>query len=293
MSDENYLDEFIVESFENLTSINSTLSKLEEDPDNKDIINDIYRVVHTLKGSSGLLGFKKLQDLSHVTENILDLLRQGKAQVTSDLVDVLLRSFDSAIVLLKTIEMDGNEDYISVDKITNELNTVYQELTEGQGETSTSTDDKEENVEPEEKDSTQDELKTEEDEIVEVSVATDDSESFLEEALAVPENTYIEEVVDSTSPLGSPTLVDASAMIVDEVSESTQPVSENSIVDSVIRVNVKSLDKLINLVSELVLTRNQIVQFSNHNDSPLLNRLSSELNVITSELQSDIMMTRM
>ena len=63
-------NEFLVESFENLASISEDLTQLEKDPDNMDLLNKLYRTVHTMKGSASFLGYKKLQDITHSAENL-------------------------------------------------------------------------------------------------------------------------------------------------------------------------------------------------------------------------------
>ena len=97
------LNEFLVESFENLSSLSNDLTLYEKEPENKDLLNKIYRTVHTMKGSASFLGFKRLQEVTHSAENLLDELREDKFQVTPAIIDTLLDTFDICHALLKSI----------------------------------------------------------------------------------------------------------------------------------------------------------------------------------------------
>ncbi|MBT3981232.1 MAG: hypothetical protein HOE90_07745 [Bacteriovoracaceae bacterium] len=81
MDRDSLLKEFLIESFENLSNLDGFLTKLEQDPGEKNLINEIYRTAHTLKGSANFLGLQKLQKLqklTHITENLLDQIREKK-----------------------------------------------------------------------------------------------------------------------------------------------------------------------------------------------------------------------
>lgn len=113
------VQEFLIESFENLSVIGEELTQFEKDGSNYDLLNAIYRKVHTLKGSASFLGLQKLQEITHSGENVLDYLREGKLKIDPEIIDVLLESFDASIELLKNIEETGAEndkDYSSIIK---------------------------------------------------------------------------------------------------------------------------------------------------------------------------------
>ena len=82
--------EYLLESFENLSLLAQELTTLEQQPGDQELINSIFRKVHTLKGGAGFLGFKKLQELTHAGESLLDRIREGKLKVSSPICDILL-----------------------------------------------------------------------------------------------------------------------------------------------------------------------------------------------------------
>ena len=90
-----YKDLYISEAREYLSQISELLLSLERMPDNKDIIREIYRLMHSLKGSSATMGYSSIELLAHEAENLLSLVRDGKIQVNSDLIDLLLSVVDS------------------------------------------------------------------------------------------------------------------------------------------------------------------------------------------------------
>lgn len=111
-----YLGIFIDESKENLQKLNESLLKLEASPHDLDILNDIFRVAHTLKGMSRTMGYNNIANLTHEMENILDPLRSGTIQATSAVIDTLFKCLDSLEGLVDKV-IDGtyndNEDVVS------------------------------------------------------------------------------------------------------------------------------------------------------------------------------------
>ena len=109
---EEVVTEFILESKESLDKLDSLFVEFEEKGYDKAIVNEIFRIVHTIKGAAGFLGFKSIVDISHGAENILKKLRDGEIPPTDRLIDVLLKSTDKLRVLINHIETgDGfNED---------------------------------------------------------------------------------------------------------------------------------------------------------------------------------------
>ena len=107
-----YLDMFIEESKEHLQAINANLLLLENDPSNIQIVNDIFRSAHTLKGMSATMGFEDMASLTHEAENVLDLIRNGKLTINSDIMDVIFQSVDliESMVIHITEGGDGSAD---------------------------------------------------------------------------------------------------------------------------------------------------------------------------------------
>src|SRR5580692_196085 len=96
--------EFLIESQEGLDRMERCLTELEERPEDAGLIGDIFRSVHTIKGTTGFLGFKRLEKLAHAGENLLGILREGKLTADGAVINALLHLLDGLRELLKTIE---------------------------------------------------------------------------------------------------------------------------------------------------------------------------------------------
>ncbi len=104
-------ESFLVETKEILEKLDIDLVQLESTPDDADLLNEIFRSFHTIKGTSGFLGLEKLQKLTHHLEDILNKLRKGEAKVNSTIMDGILESFDALNELLSVVENEKNEDF--------------------------------------------------------------------------------------------------------------------------------------------------------------------------------------
>ena len=108
-----YLEIFIDETKEHLQNLTQQLMVLEEEPDNADTINEIFRAAHSLKGMAGTMGYKRMQHLTHIMENALSEIRNGKMNVNAELVDVLFQCLDALETYLDNIvesQDEGTED---------------------------------------------------------------------------------------------------------------------------------------------------------------------------------------
>ena len=103
------LQEFLVESHENLDRLDQDLVTLEGAPGNPEILSRIFRTIHTLKGSCGFLGFTKLEEVAHVGENLLSHLRDGDVQFDAEVATALLSLVDAVRSMLAKIEGTGEE----------------------------------------------------------------------------------------------------------------------------------------------------------------------------------------
>lgn len=112
-----YLDIFVEESREHLQELNTSLLELENNPDNTQILNEIFRVAHTLKGMAGTMGFTHMTNLTHSMEDVLDGLRNNRIQISSDVVDILFKCLDaleSYVENVSTTGSEGDEDYSEI-----------------------------------------------------------------------------------------------------------------------------------------------------------------------------------
>ena len=106
--------EFLVENYENLDRLDSDLVNLEKDPHSKETLGSIFRTIHTLKGTSGFLGFGKLEAVAHVGENLLSKMRDGILTINPEIASALLATVDAVRSMLSQIEATGdpgNQDY--------------------------------------------------------------------------------------------------------------------------------------------------------------------------------------
>ncbi len=222
MEDQELVQEFLVESNENLTRLDQEMVELERRPDDHELLASVFRTVHTIKGTCGFLGFSRLEALAHVTEDILSDLRNGRRQLDTPLTSIVLESVDAIKRILRSIEKVSTEG----EPFESELILRLQQARDGAG-------------------------------------------------ARLPAATPVTMPAELTPP-GEP------------ASTAKGPVA-----DSNLRVDVGLLDRLMNLVGELVLTRNQLVQYNAARDDSPLNAISQRLNLITTELQEGVMKTRM
>lgn len=126
-----YLEIFIDETKEHLQSLNEQLLILEKEPENEGTINEIFRAAHTLKGMSGTMGYKRMQNLTHNMENIFSEIRNGKMSVTATIVDLLFKGLDALENYLANISTTGDEGTEEYTEIISQLDVC---LKQGLGE---------------------------------------------------------------------------------------------------------------------------------------------------------------
>lgn len=110
---------FLEEAEEQLQKLDDGILQLEKDPSNLEIIKEIFRAAHTLKGSSATMGLKDVADLTHAMENLLDCLRNATAEVTPDIIDLLLESIDSLRVLISQVSAGEPMDLDTTELVQN------------------------------------------------------------------------------------------------------------------------------------------------------------------------------
>ncbi|WP_337211817.1 Hpt domain-containing protein, partial [Campylobacter molothri] len=109
------LEDFLVEAFELVEQIDHDLVELESNPEDLELLNRIFRVAHTVKGSSSFLNFDVLTKLTHHMEDVLNKARHGELKITPDIMDVVLESIDRMKTLLNSIRDNGNDTAIGMD----------------------------------------------------------------------------------------------------------------------------------------------------------------------------------
>lgn len=121
-----YLEIFIEESKEHLESLNQSLLQLEGNPNDMDLINEIFRAAHTLKGMAGTMGFTKMQTLTHDMENVLQALRNSEFKVNSSMIDILFKCLDALEGYLDNVINTGEEGSQECNDIIKELNGILE-----------------------------------------------------------------------------------------------------------------------------------------------------------------------
>ena len=282
--DDEALKEFLVESHENLDQLDRDFVALEADPGAKDRIGGIFRTIHTIKGTSGFLGFSHLEELTHGGESLLSMLRDGQISLTPEITSALLAMVDRVRGMLRVIEAtgaEGNEPYADVLATLNALRT---------GEAAPKVESSAHAA----------------------ATARPAAPSAPPPAAATPKPSPIEahlppltEPRISSAPPPKSARPPAPKSTHPPASKSARPPAHEakkeepatpsgpSAVDTSVRVDVGLLDKLMNLVGELVLARNQIVQFGVRIEDPGFVSASQRLNHCATELQEHVMKTRM
>ena len=249
------MGDFLIEADELINSLDANLITLEESPEDLDLLNEIFRAAHTIKGTSGFLGLDTIMSLTHKMEDVLNKLRKGTLKVNSDIMDVLLESVDMLKILVEDVseKRDVERDITGV---ADKLSAISKGKTPEPESSSASSE----------------------------PVVNDKNEG---------------EDVPAEDCLKSESDNDAGG------SAKTAPTNKNigtkKHVDQTIRVDVKRLDTLMNLMGELVLSRNSLIQSRNvfvreHESLPgveELNRSATQVSFITTELQDAIMKMRM
>ncbi|MDH5749673.1 MAG: chemotaxis protein CheA, partial [Rhodospirillales bacterium] len=293
------LTEFLTETSENIVVIDGQLVDLEKDPNNVEILQNIFRLVHTIKGTCGFLGLPRLEAVAHAGENVLDKFRDGDLEVTPDAVTLILRCIDTIKGLLAELEETSAEPEGEDQALIDELNA----LASGGNAPAAAQAPAEEA--PAEEETSSGPTLNEFGAPIAADLLAEVAAAEAAGVKAAPDRTIMSEIAaemaaeieEEAAPeqVETPAPAAAGVPAKAESKEPTEkgPPKESAAAASSIRVNVEMLEALMTLVSELVLTRNQLLQMvRGHDDSEFtvpLQRLSH----ITSDLQEGVMKTRM
>lgn len=123
MDTSQYLSMFLEESIDNLQTLNESLLELEQEPDNIDKLNEIFRVAHTIKGMAATMGFNEMAELTHKMEDVLSQFRDGNLKVTQQVVTVLFKCLDTLEQMVNNIS-EGIDETVEVDHIIEKLQSI-------------------------------------------------------------------------------------------------------------------------------------------------------------------------
>ncbi|MGY2083427.1 chemotaxis protein CheW [Blastococcus sp. SYSU DS0539] len=121
------VEEFLVESHENLDQLDTDLVALEQEPNSRERLSSIFRTIHTIKGTSGFLAFNRLEEVTHVGENMLSRLRDGELALTPNRTSVLLLMVDTVRSLLASIEASGGEGSVDVSAVVGAISAAMED----------------------------------------------------------------------------------------------------------------------------------------------------------------------
>ena len=310
------LEDFLVESFELIEQIDHDLVELESNPDDLELLNRIFRVAHTVKGSSSFLNFDTLTELTHHMEDVLNKARHGELKITADVMDVVLKSVDMMKGLLVSIRDNGNDSNSGID-----ISQICLQLTaisEGQSSASATpaaapepapapepaAADIPPSAIPDDIDPntlSEDQVNAEIERLLKVRKAEDEARRAAKAsgAAATP-------AAPATAPAAVPDKPDAA----DKPAAAAKPAGDGANApakaganasDQTIRVEVGRLDYLMNLVGELVLSKNRLLTIYNDVEERYdgeqfleeLNQVVSSLSLVTTDVQLAVMKTRM
>ncbi len=333
------MEDFLIEAFEMNEQLDQDLVELEHNPEDLDLLNRIFRVAHTIKGSSSFLNLNILTHLTHNMEDVLNRARKGEIKITPDIMDVVLRSIDLMKTLLVTIRDTGsdtnNGKENEIEEAVKQLQAITSQNLEGAKEGTKEApqkenkeEAKEENKEnkakaPTAKNPASDNPLADEPDLDYTNMSAEEVEAEIERLLnkrqeadkerraqkkqeakpkqeeqAKPKQEVIptKETPKTETPKAPKT--ETKAKVKADTEENKAP----SIgVEQTVRVDVRRLDHLMNLIGELVLGKNRLIRIYSDVEERYdgekfleeLNQVVSSISAVTTDLQLAVMKTRM
>jgi len=280
--------DFLIESNENLDRLDQELVKLESSPSSRELLASIFRTIHTIKGSCGFLGFARLEKLAHAGESLLSQLRDGKLTLTAEITSALLSMVDAVRQLLGVIKTSGNDGDQDYAELIANLGRLQQPGAREEASLASPTPP-----------------------TASLNSTVTPNESALAEAVADPSKiggvllergqvkeedllSALQQQELGRKRIGEILIAQGAAKPEDvQAAQRTLESRNPEGAAETIRVGVTLLDRLMNLVGELVLARNQLLQFSSARHDVGFQAVSQRMNLIATELQEEVMKTRM
>ncbi|MFB1284303.1 chemotaxis histidine kinase/response regulator CheAY2 [Helicobacter pylori] len=323
------MEDFLIEAFEMNEQLDQDLVELEHNPEDLDLLNRIFRVAHTIKGSSSFLNLNILTHLTHNMEDVLNRARKGEIKITPDIMDVVLRSIDLMKTLLVTIRDTGSDTNNGKENEIEEAVKQLQAITSQNLESAKETSGTKETPQKEVKEEAKEEIKAnktptaenpasdnplaDEPDLDYANMSAEEVEAEIERLLnkrqeadkerraqkkqeAKQEVTPTKETPKTETPKAPKTETKAKAKA--DTEENKAP----SIgVEQTVRVDVRRLDHLMNLIGELVLGKNRLIRIYSDVEERYdgekfleeLNQVVSSISAVTTDLQLAVMKTRM
>ena len=263
---------FISEAKEHMSVLNAHLLELEKNIEDTDILNEIFRAAHTLKGMAATMGFDKVTELTHMMENVLDKLRSKRFKATPETIEVLFDCFDALELLVDEIVTEKDKG-IDVKNLVDKLNALCLP-TAGAPQPAAAA----------------------------AAAPKPEAQPTAQTPAPVPNQTVVPQppAEPELSPQVAQTPVPEQAKKVVGTSPTgktceIQPATEAAAAPKTqtVRVKVEHLDKLMNVVGELVIAKARLAQISERNRSTELTSVINEISQFTIELQEEVLKTRM
>ncbi|MBT0821579.1 hybrid sensor histidine kinase/response regulator [Campylobacter lari] len=293
------LEDFLVEAFELVEQIDHDLVELEANPEDLELLNRIFRVAHTVKGSSSFLNFDVLTKLTHHMEDVLNKARHNELKITPEVMDVVLESIDMMKTLLNSIRDNGNDTAIGLDIVP--ICARLTAISEGESLESVAPAKAEEP-----KEEVKEEPKAEEPEVDVNKLSDDEVEAEIERLLKVRKaedqaRRAEKKKTQEANPASSKPAAQAQNATAEKKVPAAGGGSSGANMDQTIRVEVKRLDHLMNLIGELVLGKNRLLKIYDDVEERYdgekfleeLNQVVSQLSIVTTDIQLAVMKTRM
>ena len=295
------LNDFLAESSEMLEALDQHFVKLETEPTNAELLNEIFRCMHSMKGSAGFLGFTHLVEVAHQGESLLNKLRQGEMSVSPFIIDIILEAVDAVKALHADIRTTGEDSHVDTALIVNKLALTMDaadDLKDILPASPVVTKTPSVGLELSGQEARPSEA---------VDHATNEFFSVEPEEPEVPADTPSGPEASTNGVDETPALSDVLSKMQEAASRTVQAATTGTSKvggkeeDSTVRVETKRLDHVMNLVGELVLGRNRLMKLGfgleeAYEANPLVRELGiafAQLNLVTSDLQLAVMKTRM
>ncbi|MFP6219591.1 chemotaxis histidine kinase/response regulator CheAY2 [Helicobacter pylori] len=326
------MEDFLIEAFEMNEQLDQDLVELEHNPEDLDLLNRIFRVAHTIKGSSSFLNLNILTHLTHNMEDVLNRARKGEIKITPDIMDVVLRSIDLMKTLLVTIRDTGsdtnNGKENEIEEAVKQLQAITSQNLEGAKETS-GTKEAPKEIKEEIKEKTKEEVKAnktptaenpasdnplaDEPDLDYANMSAEEVEAEIERLLNKRQEADKErraqkkqEAKQEVTPTKEPPKTETPKAPKTETKAKTKADTEENKAPSIgveqtVRVDVRRLDHLMNLIGELVLGKNRLIRiygdveerYDGEKFLEELNQVVSSISAVTTDLQLAVMKTRM
>ncbi|WP_231177645.1 chemotaxis histidine kinase/response regulator CheAY2 [Helicobacter pylori] len=328
------MEDFLIEAFEMNEQLDQDLVELEHNPEDLDLLNRIFRVAHTIKGSSSFLNLNILTHLTHNMEDVLNRARKGEIKITPDIMDVVLRSIDLMKTLLVTIRDTGsdtnNGKENEIEEAVKQLQAITSQNLEGakegtkeapqkenekEAKKEAKKENKEENQEnkaksPTAKDFASDNPLADEPDLDYNNMSAEEVEAEIERLLNKRQEADKERRAQKKQEAKpkqevAPKTETSKAPKTETKTKAKADTEENKApsigVEQTVRVDVRRLDHLMNLIGELVLGKNRLIRiygdveerYDGEKFLEELNQVVSSISAVTTDLQLAVMKTRM